>query len=143
MTILRRHQDQEAEHVHSFDITDPTFEKDILSELIAYEEEDGTGIDENDEPSPEFQPYDDNPEGPNLHVEEKTEVINVDTVEDVRDVRISTLLPPQAKAEFIAFLVEYADVFAWSYEDMVGLDVEIVVHKLPLDPDVKPVKQKP
>ena len=25
---------------------------------------------------------------------------------------------------------------------MVGLDVEIVVHNLPLDPDAKPVKQK-
>ena len=37
---------------------------------------------------------------------------------------------------------EYADVFAWSYEDMVGLDIEIVVHNLPLDPDARPVKQK-
>ena len=54
MTILRHHQDQEAERVHSFDITDPTFEKEILSELIAYEEEGDTGVDENDEPSPEF-----------------------------------------------------------------------------------------
>ena len=57
VTILRCHQDQEAEHVHSFDITDLTFEKEILSELIAYEEEDNTGVDENDESSPEFQPY--------------------------------------------------------------------------------------
>ena len=140
MTILRRHQDQEAEHVHSFDITDPTFEKEILSELIAYEEEDDTGVDENDEPPPEFQPYDDDLEGPNLHVKEEIEVINIGTAEDVKEVRISALLTPQAKAEFIAFLMEYADVFASSYEDMVGLDVEIVVHNLPLDPDAKPVK---
>ena len=33
---------------------DPTFEKEVLSELVAYEEEDEAGIDENDEPSPEF-----------------------------------------------------------------------------------------
>ena len=52
MTILRRHQDQEVEHVHSFDITDPIFEKEIFSELIAYEEEDVIGADENDEPPP-------------------------------------------------------------------------------------------
>ena len=38
--------------------------------------------------------------------------------------------------------MEYADVFSWSYEDMVSLDVEIVVHTLPLKLDVKPVKQK-
>ena len=69
VTILSHHQDQEAEHIHSFDITNPTFEKEILSELIAYEEEDDIGVDENDEPPPEFLPYDDDLEGRNLHVE--------------------------------------------------------------------------
>ena len=44
--------------------------------------------------------------------------------------------------EFIAFLKEYVDAFAWSYNDMVSLDVKIVVHTLPLNPDVKLVKQK-
>ena len=39
VTILRRHPDQEVEPVHSFDIIDPTFEEEILSELIAYEGE--------------------------------------------------------------------------------------------------------
>ena len=42
------------EHICSFDVTDPTFEKEILSELIAYEEEDETGVNEDDEPLPEF-----------------------------------------------------------------------------------------
>ena len=98
VTILRRHQDQEVEYVHSFDITDLTFEKEILSELIAYEEEDDTGVDENDERPPEFQPYDDDLEGPNLHVEEETEVVNIGTVEDVKEVCISTQLLPQARA---------------------------------------------
>ena len=110
--------------------------------MIAYEEEDETGIDEDDEPLPEFQPFDDDLEGPNLHVEEETELINISTVEDIMQVCISARLSPQARAEFIAFLREYADVFAWSYDDMVGLDVEIVVHTLLLKPDVKPVKQK-
>ena len=91
---------------------------------------------------PEFWPYDDDPEGPNLHVEEETEAVNIGTVEEAIEVRISAQLSPQARAGFIAFLKEYADVFAWSYEDMVGLDVEIVVHNLPLNPDAKPVKQK-
>ena len=69
-------------------------------------------------------------------------MINIGTAVDVKDVHVSAQLAPQARAEFIAFLMGYADVFAWSYEDMVGLDVEIVVHNLPLDPDAKLVKQK-
>ena len=142
VTILRCHQGQEAEHIHSFDITDPTFEKEIFSELITYGEEDDTGVDENDEPPLEFQPYDDDPEGPNLHVEDETEVINIGTAEEVKAVRISAKLSPQARAEFLAFLKEYANIFAWSYDDMVGLDVEIVVLTLLLKPDAKLVKQK-
>ena len=38
--------------------------------------------------------------------------------------------------------MEYANIFAWSYEYMVGLDIKVVVHTLPLKPDGKPVKQK-
>ena len=82
VTILKRHQSQAAGHIHSFDITDPTFEKEILTELITYGEEDDTGEDENDEPSPEFWPHDNDPEGPNFHAEE------------AREVRISVHLSP-------------------------------------------------
>uniref|UniRef100_A0A2N9HIG8 Uncharacterized protein n=1 Tax=Fagus sylvatica TaxID=28930 RepID=A0A2N9HIG8_FAGSY len=32
-------------------------------------------------------------------------------------------------------------IFAWSYQDMPGLDTDIVVHKIPLKPECKPVKQ--
>ncbi|XP_027337884.1 uncharacterized protein LOC113851562 [Abrus precatorius] len=34
------------------------------------------------------------------------------------------------------------DVFAWSYQDMLFLDVDIIEHKLPLKPECFPVKQK-
>ena len=30
----------------------------------------------------------------------------------------------------------------WSYEDMLGIDPEIVQHRIPLDPEARPVKQK-
>jgi len=39
-------------------------------------------------------------------------------------------------------LQEYKDVFAWSYDDMLGLSTDLVVHKLPTDPALLPVKQK-
>ena len=69
-------------------------------------------MDEYEEALSEFHPYDDDPEGPNLHIEEETKVINIGTTEDVKEVRISAKLSPQTRAEFIAFLREYADVFA-------------------------------
>ena len=40
-------------------------------------------------------------------------------------------------------LVEYRDCFAWSYEDLKGIDEEIVVHTIPLRVDVVPVTQRP
>ena len=42
----------------------------------------------------------------------------------------------------IELLKEFADVFAWSYQDMPGLDTSIVEHRLPLKPECPPVKQK-
>jgi len=42
----------------------------------------------------------------------------------------------------IALLKEYADIFAWTYKDMSGLDHEVVEHRLPLKPECPPVKQK-
>ncbi|RDX92463.1 hypothetical protein CR513_25399, partial [Mucuna pruriens] len=41
-------------------------------------------------------------------------------------------MPPNLRLKFVQLLKEYADVFAWSYRDMPGLDREIVEHKLPL-----------
>ncbi|XP_070046771.1 uncharacterized protein [Nicotiana tomentosiformis] len=34
------------------------------------------------------------------------------------------------------------NVFAWSYDDIPGLSTDLVVHKLPIDPALPPVKQK-
>ena len=42
----------------------------------------------------------------------------------------------------LELLSAYLDVFAWSYQDVPGLDKSIVEHKLPLNLQVKPIKQK-
>ena len=39
-------------------------------------------------------------------------------------------------------LHEYVEIFAWSYEDMSGLDTDIVVHRLSTKEDCPLVKQK-
>jgi hypothetical protein len=37
---------------------------------------------------------------------------------------------------------EFRDVFAWSYEEMLGIDPKRVEHEITTYPDAKPVRQK-
>ena len=46
------------------------------------------------------------------------------------------------KKRLVQLLHDYVEVFAWSYEDMSGLDADIVVHRFPTREDCPPVKQK-
>ena len=37
---------------------------------------------------------------------------------------------------------EFVDIFCWSYEDLRTYDTNIIQHKVPLKPNVKPFRQK-
>ena len=39
-------------------------------------------------------------------------------------------------------LHDYVEIFSWSYEDMSGLDVDSMVHRLPTKEDFPPLKQR-
>ena len=58
------------------------------------------------------------------------------------EIRIGSSLSPDEKSKLIDVLRSYLDVFAWSYEDMPGLDPTIVQHHLPILPHARLVKQK-
>ncbi|KAI5431321.1 hypothetical protein KIW84_035483 [Lathyrus oleraceus] len=73
---------------------------------------------------------------------ENLETVNLGSEDCVREVKIGALLEESAKKGLIEFLREYVDVFAWSYEDMPGMDTDTVQHFLPLKPECVPVKQK-
>ena len=47
-------------------------------------------------------------------------------VNEPKEVKISIGLDKRQRAEFIELLRAYRDVFAWSYEDMPGLNTDIV-----------------
>lgn len=49
-------------------------------------------------------------------------------------VKIGTLMTTEQRADMIEFLKNYKDVFPWSYQDMPGLDTDLVVHRLPFIP---------
>ena len=57
-------------------------------------------------------------------------------------IQVGNTLTSSEKDELVALLTKFKEVFAWSYEDMPGIDTDIVQHYIPKDPTMKPVKQK-
>jgi len=74
--------------------------------------------------------------------QEAIELVNLGIDEEIKEVKIGTCMSANNREELIALLREYQDIFAWSYQDMPGLDPEIMQHRLPLKPECSPVKQK-
>ena len=58
-----------------------------------------------------------------------------------KPVFISSQLTTQEKEQLVALLKRYVDVFAWTYEEMPGLDPGLVVHSLDMDSGVNLVVQ--
>ena len=74
-------------------------------------------------------------------VEELEEVI-LDESRPGRTTRMGTLASPMVRQDLTSFLRMNQDVFAWSHEDMPGIDSSIIVHKLNVNPESPPVRQK-
>src|SRR5262249_29470847 len=74
--------------------------------------------------------------------DDPTKRVNIETGEDPKMILISANLSPQEEAAIVGVLRDYLDGFAWSYEDMPGLDRNLVEHRLVLKPGASPVKQK-
>ena len=70
------------------------------------------------------------------------EEINVGSPDEPRPLSIAKDLPHAEKAAMIDLLYEYKDVFAWSHEDMKGLDPKFYHHQINLAMDAKPVQQR-
>lgn len=68
-------------------------------------------------------------------------MVNLGTNEEAKKVKVGSTLQEEVKAKLVNLLKDYRDVFAWSYQDMSGLDTDIVVHHLPLREKCPPVKQ--
>ena len=67
-------------------------------------------------------------------------MINLGNEDEKKEVKIGATF--EQKKELVSLLLDYKDIFAWSYQDMPGLDTNIVEHKLPLKPECVPIKQK-
>ena len=73
---------------------------------------------------------------------EEVELINLGNEGEEKEVKIGAGLTKEMKQQLYTLLKEFKDIFAWSYEDMPGLDPEIVQHRLPLKPECPPIKQR-
>jgi hypothetical protein len=67
---------------------------------------------------------------------------NVGTEKDPKYVKLSSSLSEKQREEYTKLLKEFADVFAWTYEDLRTYDTSIIEHKIPLKENTKPFRQK-
>jgi len=59
-----------------------------------------------------------------------------------KKVPIGSQLSQPVKEDLVEFFRHNSDVFAWSHEDMPRINPSVIVHKLNVDPNHRPVKQR-
>ena len=75
--------------------------------------------------------------------EEKVEALETMELVDeelMKTTRVGTTTSVDMKKKLVQFLKENLDIFAWSHEDMPGISLEIIQHKLDVDLKKKPVQ---
>ena len=73
---------------------------------------------------------------------EELEEITLDESRPERRTRMGTLASPLIHQNLTGFLRMNQDVFAWSPEDMPGIDPSVIVHRLNVNPTSSPIQQK-
>jgi len=58
--------------------------------------------------------------------QEDVEVIDLEDENEEKEVKIDTGMMKEIQGQLCALLREFRDIFAWSYQDMPGLDRDIV-----------------
>lgn len=56
--------------------------------------------------------------------------------------RVGASMKGKIKQDLVQFLKKSIDVFAWSHEDMLGIDPNVITYRLNVYPSSKPVRQK-
>ncbi|KAL0400247.1 UNVERIFIED_CONTAM: hypothetical protein Sradi_2368000 [Sesamum radiatum] len=82
-------------------------------------------------------------EGP-AKVQPAEELLNIEIIPENPDkaTRIGSHLDEEAKKEITLFLQRNVDIFAWTPQDLEGIDPQVITHHLNIDPSYKPIKQK-
>ena len=80
---------------------------------------------------------------PKMTAKEELEVINLSDDPDVssKPISISMSLSAEERKCLIDLLHEYKDVFAWDYDEMLGINLGLVAHSLNVELGTRPVVQ--
>ena len=73
---------------------------------------------------------------------EALETVELVEGETARTTRIGMTLSPEMRTRLVQFLKENLDVFAWSHEDILGISLKVIQHKLNVNPEKKPIQQR-
>ena len=73
---------------------------------------------------------------------EELEEITINESRPKRMTRMGILASLLIRQALAAFLRMNQDVFAWSHEDMPGIDPSVIVHRLNVNPTSLPIRQK-
>ena len=73
---------------------------------------------------------------------EELEKVTLDESRPGRITRMGTLASLAVRQDLANFLRTNQDIFAWSHEDMPGIDPSVIVHRLSVNPNSSPVRQK-
>ena len=70
------------------------------------------------------------------------ETPNLGNVENPHLIKIGSTLNEKERKGLKEFLAKFQDVFAWSYKDVLGIDLEIAQHHIDINAHMVPIKQK-
>jgi hypothetical protein len=65
---------------------------------------------------------------------------NIGTLEEPKFVKLSRILTTEQRVEYTELLKEFADVFAWTYEDLKTYDTFVIEHNIPLKEGAQPFR---
>ncbi|KAL0456119.1 UNVERIFIED_CONTAM: hypothetical protein Slati_0951100 [Sesamum latifolium] len=74
----------------------------------------------------------------------KVQLLNIEIILGHPDktTRIGSQMSEETKKEVVRCLQRNADIFAWTPQNLEGINPKVITHYLNIDPSIKPVKQK-
>jgi len=70
------------------------------------------------------------------------ETVNLGIPEAPKNVTLEKTISKGERKAYLKLFRKYQDVFVWSYKDLKTYDTRIILHTIPLKPEMKPFQQK-
>ena len=66
-------------------------------------------------------------------IKKETQPVNLGIDDEPKMIQVGNTLTSSKKDALVALLIEFKEVFAWSYKEMLGIDTNIMQHYIPID----------